>query len=112
MEDRKNKTSGMCYKQSYAEHHIAKCGTFQELLEFLEKNERLNGPIISFSRGYPIEHPYSMLINKIRAVKHGSFINWITRAEGLRAKVAELVLANNYDTDMPAILEITNIEDV
>ena len=90
-----------CYKQSYASYHVAKCESFQDLLDFLSKNEKNNGPIISYTRPEGVEHTYDSLVSRIKMVIYGEKIQWITRAEGLRAKVAELALAQNYSEKMP-----------
>ena len=102
----------MHYKQSYASYHIERCGSFQELLDFLEKNERNNGIIVSYSRNTPREHTYLGIVSKIRLVLAGDNIQWITRSEGLRAKVAELVLSHNYGEAIPAILDASDINEL
>jgi hypothetical protein len=53
-------------------------------------------PFISYSRGIPKEWTAEMVLDGITAIKAGHPINRMTRANGLRAKVAELILANDY----------------
>jgi len=90
------------YKQSHMSYHIAECGSFKELLDLLKKSEHDgNGPIVSHSRTVEKEHSYDKICKGIKAVRRGLPINYITRAMGLRAKVAELVMANNYGDAIP-----------
>lgn len=91
-----------CYKQTYLSYHIAKCESYKELLDLIKKGEELgNTPITSFSRSEPKEYNYKDVCGSIKRVRGGGPINWVTRAEGLRAKVAELHLANNYGNEIP-----------
>lgn len=53
-------------------------------------------PFISYSRTHPEEWSEERLLKNMDRVRYGERIQFITRANGLRAKVAELVLANNY----------------
>ena len=102
MQEAKDRHIGACYKQSYLAYHIAACESFKELLDLLEKNEKLgNQPLTSFSRSEPKEFTYAVICMTIRQVRNGGQIQWIARAEGLRAKVAELVLSNNYGDVIP-----------
>jgi len=85
------------YKQSYLSYHISKCGNFQELLDLLkQKGIKPKGE----------EWSYKRLCFLILTVNEGAPINYITRENGLRAKVAELVLAKNYGLPLPEELII------
>jgi hypothetical protein len=101
MQRAEDRHRGGCYKQSYASYKRANCESFEGLLDFLKKNEENNGPIISYSRVQSVEHTYQNICRGIKNVRAGGPINSITRSQGLRAKVAELVLANNYGSTIP-----------
>jgi hypothetical protein len=89
------------YKQTILSHQIAAAEDFSTLLGAIKEY----GPIISYSRPQPIEHSHLYCIRQIKRVLAGGPINLITRAEGLRAKVAELVLAKNYGDPLPKELQ-------
>lgn len=98
-----NSTIKDCYKQSYLSYKISQCGSFKDLVEVLKGP---NMPIVSYSRTKPIVYTASLILLGIKCVYHNqAFINTITRSEGLRAKVAELVMAKNYGEELPAELQ-------
>jgi hypothetical protein len=54
-------------------------------------------PFVSNSRAYPIAHEAWQIHLKMEAVRKGSQpLTMITRVNGLRAKVAELIMEHNY----------------
>ena len=73
--------------------HVINCDTYQELKEVIHKY----APFYSYSRSSPKEWTEKLLLNNIGKVRKGGPIQLITRVNGLRAKVAELILSNNYD---------------
>ena len=84
------------YKVSYLDYHIAKCGSFQELLDTLEGHE-----MVSHSKYPPRRHDRAKAIRSIAAVLKGGRLQYCTRAHGFRAKVAELALTGNYGDPFP-----------
>lgn len=71
---------------------IIDCNSFKELKKVVEEN----APFISHSRSTPVEWTAEIILTRINDVRNGAAINAMTRVNGLRAKVAELVLADNY----------------
>ncbi len=66
---------------------VKKCKTFAEL----ETVIRENAPFISYSRDTPIEWDADTLIRRILIVIDGNNLSNVTRANGLRDKVSELL---------------------
>jgi hypothetical protein len=72
---------------------VIDCGSYKELCAVI----RERAPFISYSRNTSIEWSADRIISNIKVVRNGgAFINGITRVNGLRSKVAELIMANNY----------------
>lgn len=78
---------------------IAGVGGFDELLIELKK-----GVIVSGSQARLVDWNYKSNVDAIKKVRWGLPINCLTRACGLRAKVCELIISNNYGDDIPAEL--------
>ena len=74
---------------------VIECDSYKELVKVI----RDNAPFISYSRNTPVEWTAERLIANIGAVRSGIPLNCITRANGLRSKVAELLLVDNYGDD-------------
>ncbi len=80
---------------------VIKCGSFQELLELMQKYQA----VTSHSRTTPITWDYDKIVRGIRRIRQGYPINNMTRTCGLRAKVAELTMGNNYEDPIPDELQ-------
>ncbi len=67
-----------------------------ESIADLRKVVKELAPFVSHSR--PEAEPWGefKILASIEAIRQGATINHMTRVNGLRAKVAELILANNY----------------
>jgi hypothetical protein len=88
------------YKQTFLSYHIAQAEDFEALLSVVEQH----GPLISYSRPQPEEYNRNRCAIGIKRIMAGGPINMVTRAEGFRAKVAELILAKNYGEPLPKVL--------
>ena len=72
-----------------ATNAIAKCKSFEELEEVIKKYS----PFISSSVNPPVMWDKVRLIRRINRIREGHDISLVTRANGIRFKVAELLLA-------------------
>jgi len=74
---------------------IVNANSYQELIQILTD---LDNPIVSTSRGENNLRYWDVtkIISRINLIRSGLFPNQVTRACGLRAKVCELVLTDNY----------------
>ena len=71
---------------------IINSGSYKELVDILNEV----GTFISYSRPMPKEHNAERIIQGIGLIRQGWPINTVTRVCGIRSKVAELVISNNY----------------
>lgn len=85
---------------------VINSNSYQELIDILNG---LDTPIVSLSRGEdnPKIWGVDKIIRNIGHIRQGGSINLITRTCGLRAKVAEFIMANNYGDGW----ELKNIEE-
>lgn len=72
---------------------VLKCQSWIELKTLITRE----APFFSYSRFDVVEHSEEKLLKKMESIRAGAFPNLITRANGLRAKVCELVLCKNYN---------------
>ena len=86
---------------------IVNSGSYQELVKIIEEV----GSFVSYSRPYPVRWDAEKIIQGIKLVRKGWGINAITRVCGLRAKVAELVLSDNYGEPWEEEEEETNEQE-
>jgi hypothetical protein len=80
------------YKVGYMTYHIAECKNFDELLKLLKEN------VLITSDG---ELNYTDCCMQIAQAFATKVVQFCTRTDGFRAKVAELLMANNYGQDFP-----------
>jgi hypothetical protein len=71
---------------------VLACTTMSDLRKVVKEL----GPFISYSRPDAKVWGAEKILLSIIAIRQGAAIEHMTRVNGLRAKVAELVLANNY----------------
>lgn len=77
---------------------VIECQSWMELKHTIKRH----APFTSNSRSTPVEWSEERLLRNMEIIRHeykstqSCYLNHMTRANGLRAKVAELVLANNY----------------
>ena len=71
---------------------VADCNSWMELKSLIKSQ----APFISWAKITPKEWPQEKILTSMELVRSGAHINLITRANGLRAKVAELILGKNY----------------
>lgn len=65
---------------------------------WVELKEAINkhAPFISYSRSTPKEWSAETLIRNMELIRAGAPLNLVTRANGIRAKVAEFLYTDNY----------------
>lgn len=72
---------------------VIKANSWMELKSIIKQY----APFVSYAKMTPKEWDADLLLRNMEAIRNrGEFINRITRANGLRAKVAELILGENY----------------
>ena len=81
------------YKVSYMTYHIAECKNFDELLELLKEN------VILITHDGDLN--YNDCCLQIAQTFGTEKLQFCTRTDGFRAKVAELLMTNNYGQDFP-----------
>lgn len=74
---------------------IVSANSYQELIDILNS---LESPVVSLSRGEdkPKIWGVDKIIRNVGHIRQGGSINLITRTHGLRSKIAEFILSNNY----------------
>ncbi len=77
----------MEYTEEEKTNAVLACNSFEELEKVVEKYQ----PFISNSRDIEIYHENPVLQEKINAARNGNLITYVTRQNGLRAKVIELM---------------------
>ena len=80
------------YKVSYMTYHVSECKNFDELLKLLKEN------ILTTIDG---DLNYTDCCMQIAQAFGTQILQFCTRTDGFRAKVAELLMANNYGQDFP-----------
>lgn len=71
---------------------VIRCNSWMELKHYV----RHFGPFISYSSGESKPWSAEQILANMEVIRHGGTLRLMTRANGLRAKVAELIMANNY----------------
>lgn len=71
---------------------VVKANSWMELKSVIKQH----APFISYSRHAPKEWSSEVILANMELVRRGHPINIITRANGLRAKVCELIMGENY----------------
>lgn len=79
-------------------NRIIQTQSYQELIQVLRDLEQEEITIVSLTRGADKPKLWSVdkIITRVNYIRNGSFINMVTRANGIRAKIAEFILADNY----------------
>jgi len=71
---------------------VIKANSWLELKAVIKQH----APFISYGKMTPKEWTEDQLLRNMELVRNGNPIQYVTRANGLRAKVAELILGKNY----------------